>query len=158
MKNFLCILIIGLSLVLLNNCAKPTVVNVVIAGDEKLNCEQLKGGFEETRRFKQEAEAVKDVNTGGNMTRTMLFWPALLQTIHNADIAIRAADDRAYHLISIMKKKNCSDTDKLYSKLTKIDQITISFEINRLHKLYKRGALTEEEFNQAKKKLLSQLE
>ena len=90
---------------LLAYCAKPTVVNVVMPGDEKLNCSQLKDEYQETRRFKQEADAVKETNTGGNMTRTVLFWPALLKTLHNADIAVKAANDRAYHLVNIMKKK-----------------------------------------------------
>ena len=156
MKKFLEISVLCLSLVLLNSCAKPTVVNVVMAGDEKLNCKQLKDGFAETRRFKQEAETVKEVDTGGNITRTILFWPALLQTIHNADVAIKAANNRAYHLIDIMKNKNCEDADKLYTELTKTDPSTISFEIERLNRLYKRGVLTEEEFIQAKKKVLSQ--
>jgi len=156
MKKFLVILVLGLSVVLLNSCAKPTVVNVVMPEDEKLNCEQLKDEFAETRRFKQEAEAVKEADTGGNMTRTLLFWPALLKTIHNADVAIRAANDRAYHLFDIMKNKNCKDIDKLYSELTKTDPIIISLEISRLNRLYKRGVLTEEEFKQAKKKVLSQ--
>ena len=156
MKKFLVILVLGSSLILLNLCAKPTVVNVVIPGDEKLNCKQLKDGFAETRRFKQEAETVKEVDTGGNITRTILFWPALLQTIHNADVAIKAANERAYHLIDIMKNKNCEDADKLYTELTKTDPIAISFEIERLNRLYKRGVLTEEEFIQAKKKFLSQ--
>ena len=156
MKKFLAVLIIGLGLILLISCAKPTVVDVVMPGDEKLNCEQLKDGYVETRRFKQEAETVKELNSGGNMTRTMLFWPALLQTLHNADVAIRAANNRAYHLIDIMKNKNCTDADKLYSELTRSDTITVSFEINRLNKLYKRGVLTEEEFKQAKKKVLAQ--
>ena len=125
-------------------------------GDEQLNCEQLKDGFAETRRFKQEAEAVKEVNTGGNTTRALLFWPALLKTLHNADVAIRAANDRGYHLVNIMKNKNCKDADRLYSELTKSASITISYEIQKLNKLYKSGALTEEEFKQAKKKVLSQ--
>ena len=125
-------------------------------GDEQLNCEQLKDGFAETRRFKQEAEAVKEVNTGGNTTRALLFWPALLKTLHNADVAIRAANDRGYHLVNIMKNKNCKDADKLFSELTKTDIITISYEIKRLNKLYKSGVLTLEEYEQAKKKVLSQ--
>ena len=155
MKKLLGILVLGLSLILLNSCAKPTVVDVVMPEDEQLNCEQLRDGFSETRRFKQEAEVVKEVNTGGNMTRTLLFWPALLKTIHNADVAIRAANDRAYHLINIMKNKNCKDTDKLYSELTKTSSVIISYEIIRLEKLYKSGALTKEEFEQAKKRVLS---
>ena len=157
MKKFLRILALGLSLIFLNLCAKPTVVNVIMPEDEKLNCEQLKDGFSETRRFKQEAEAVKEVNTGGNMTRTMLFWPALVKTLHNADIAIKAANDRGYHLVKIMKNKNCKDADKLFAELTKkTTPIYVSGEIKRLNKLYLSGALTLEEFKQAKKKVLSQ--
>ena len=59
MKNLLVIFIFSISIILLNSCAKPTVVNVVLPGDEKLNCEELKEGYKETRRFKQEAENVK---------------------------------------------------------------------------------------------------
>jgi hypothetical protein len=150
----------GLSLIfvflIFNNCAKPTVVNIIMPNDDNLSCEQLKDGYAETRRFKQEAKYVKEGNTGGNITRTILFWPALVKTIHNADVAIRAANDRAYHLIRIMRNKNCKEADKLYSEVTKTDTITISFELNRLNKLYKSGALTKEEFEQAKKKVLDQ--
>ena len=155
MKNLLTVLI--LSLILINSCAKPTVVNVVMPGDNKLNCEELKDGFLETRRFKQEAESIKEVNTGGNVTRGMFFWPALLKTLQNADEAIKAANDRGYHLVGIMKNKNCKDTDKLFTQLTRsMNAINISREIIRLNKLYKKGILTEEEFKQAKKKVLSQ--
>jgi len=157
MKKFLRILALGLSLIFLNLCAKPTVINVIMPEDEKLNCEQLKDGFAETRRFKQEAEAVKEVNTGGNMARTMLFWPALLKTLHNADIAIKAANDRGYHLVKIMKNKNCKDADKLFVELIKkTTPIYISGEIKKLNKLYLSGVLTLEEFEQAKKKVLDQ--
>ena len=156
MKKYLAIFSLILIFQVFNSCAKPTVVNVIMPNDENLNCEQLKDGYSETRRFKQEAEFVKEGNTGGNITRTILFWPALVKTIHNADVAIRAANDRAYHLINIMKNKNCKEADKLYSNLTKTGTITISFELNRLNKLYKSGALTEEEFEQAKRKVLDQ--
>jgi hypothetical protein len=99
---------------------------------------------------------VKEVNTGGNITRTMLFWPALVKTIHNADVAIKAADDRGYHLVNIMKNKNCENADKLYAELTKTAvPIYVSTEIKKLFKLYKKGALTLEEYEEAKKKLLS---
>ena len=145
-----------LIVLLFSSCAKPTVVNITMPGDEELSCGQLKDGYEETRRFKKEAETVRETDTGGNITRTILFWPALVKTLHNADVAIRAADDRAYHLISIMKNKNCKETDSLYSELTKSSPPNISFELKRLHKLYKSGALTKEEFELAKKKILTQ--
>ena len=155
MKKFPKISILILSLLLLNYCAKPTVVDVIMPGDEKLNCGQLKDEYQETRRFKQEADAVKETNTGGNMTRTVLFWPALLKTLHNADIAAKAANDRAYHLVNIMKKKNCKEADKLFTEVTRAsNSVYISSEIKKLNKLYKSGVLTKEEFTKAKKKVL----
>ena len=153
MKNYLWILV--LVLIALNSCAKPEVVDVVMPEDEKLNCKQLEDGIVETRIFKKKAEAIKDVSSGGNMTRAMLFWPALLKTINNADVAMRAADHRAFHLVKIMRKKNCQDADKIFNELTKkTNPVYVSLELDRLFKLYKRGALTEEEFKQAKKKVL----
>ena len=144
MKKKLIFLIIAL--VTLCSCAKPTVVDVSLPNDKDLNCSELTDEFNETRRFKKEAQDVKDFNTGGNMTRTLLFWPALVKTLHNADVAIRAADDRAYHIVDIMDNKKCEDANKLYSELSKTISLTLSFEIKRLNQLYKRGIITEEEF------------
>ena len=142
-------------LITLNSCAKPTVMDVSMPNDKNLNCDELNYEFNETRRFKKEAQDVKDINTGGNITRTILFWPALVKTLHNADVAIRAADARAYHIVDVMKEKKCKNTDKLYSDLNKTISLTLSFEIKRLNQLYKRGIITEEEFIEAKKKVLS---
>jgi len=97
------ILVLGISLTLLNSCAKPTIVNIVVPGDEKLNCEQLENAVAETQKIKKDAEYAKEA-TGGNVARLMLFWPAWAQTLHNADVAIQAANDRNYHLINIMKR------------------------------------------------------
>ena len=103
--------------IILSSCAKPTVVNVKMSNDSNLNCEELEKEYQETRRFKKEAIAAQN-SVGGNTTRAMLFWPALLKTMHNAD--------------------------------TK----EISAEIIKLNKLYKKGILSKEEFDQAKKKVL----
>jgi len=153
MKKYLNLLI--LFLVILSSCAKPTVVDITMPEDNKLNCENLNNEYYETRRFKKEAQNAKDFNTGGNMTRTILFWPALVKTLHNADVAISAADARAYHVVEIMKNKKCKDTNKFYTELNKSISLTLSFEIKRLNKLYKRGVITEEEFITAKQKVLS---
>ena len=104
MKKFLGILVFGISIILLNSCAKPTVVNVVLSGDDELNCEQLENAVAESQKIKREAEYAKE-GTGGNVTRLLLFWPAWAQTLHNADVATMAANDRIYHLFNIMKKK-----------------------------------------------------
>ena len=144
-----------LILITLSSCSKPIVVDISMPNDKNLNCNELNDEFVETRRFKKEAQDTKDFNTGGNVTRTILFWPALVKTLHNADVAIRAADARAYHVVEIMKDKKCKHSDKLYSELTKTISVTLSFEIKRLNQLYERGIITEEEFVLAKKKVLS---
>ena len=144
---------ISIIFIILSSCAKPTVVNVKMPNDSTLKCEELKKEYQETRRFKEEAIAVQN-SMGGNTTRAMLFWPALLKTMHNADLAIKAANNRAYHIIEIMKNKDCKVADKLFSELTKTDTREISLEIIRLNKLYKKGILSKEEFDQAKRKVL----
>ena len=79
---------------------------------------------------------------------------SFVKNLHNADIAVKAANKRAYHIIDIMKKKNCKDSETLFNQLTKSSNRIISDEIRNLHKLYEKGALTKEEFERAKAKVL----
>ena len=155
MKKFRGILVFGISIILLNSCAKPTVVNVVLPGDDELNCEQLENAVAESQKIKREAEYAKE-GTGGNVTRLLLFWPAWAQTLHNADVAIMAANDRIYHLFNIMKKKKCGGVDKIEAQITNtatsINNIT--GQLKELKEMYKSGDLTEEEYKKAKKKIL----
>ena len=155
MIKFTRILFLGMILVLLNSCAKPTVVNVVMPGDEDLNCKQLEEAVAEAQNFKRKAEFTKE-GTGGNTARVILFWPAWAKTLHNADIAIVAADDRNYHLLKIMRKKNCKGIDSINAETstTSSSKNNISKELNELNALYKSGALTEDEFKEAKSKVL----
>ena len=155
MKNFLGIIVFGICIILLNSCAKPTVVNVVLPGDDELNCEQLENAVAESQKLKREAEYAKE-GTGGNVTRLLLFWPAWAQTLHNADVAIMAANDRIYHLFNIMKKKKCGGVDKIEAQITNtatsINNIT--GQLKELKEMYKSGDLTEEEYKKAKKQIL----
>ena len=98
---------IAFVLVLLAGCSKPTVVEVVMPGDEELNCGQLKNAYAEAERFKEEAQGEKGV-TGGNTARALLFWPAIVGTYMNSNEAIQAADSRKVHLMNIMRDKDCS--------------------------------------------------
>ena len=157
MKKFFVTLVLGSSLILLNLCAKPTVVNVVIPGDEKLNCEQLENAVAESQKIKRDAEFAKE-GTGGNVTRMILFWPAWARTLHNADVAIIAADDRIYHLIKLMKKKKCKGVDVINAKIEedKKSSNNIAEQLKDLNDMYQSGVLTKEEFEIAKKKTLGQ--
>jgi len=155
MKKFMRIVVISISMIFLYSCAKPTVVNVVMPGDEKLNCEQLENAVAESQKIKREAEYVKD-GTGANLARAMLFWPAWAQTLHNADVAIMAADDRNYHLIKLMKKKKCKGVDTINAKIVgATDKNNVVSQLKDLNEMYKSGVLTKEEFEMAKKKVLS---
>ena len=152
MKKFVGILVLSISIVLLNTCAKPTVVNIALPGDNELDCEQLENAVAESQKIKREAEYAKE-GTGGNVTRLILFWPAWAKTLHNADVAIRAADDRIYHLFNIMKKKRCDGTDKIEAQITSTE-ISITEQLKDLKEMYKSGYLTKEEYKKAKKKIL----
>ena len=161
MKKLLAVIIFSSSLILLGSCAKPTVVTVVMPGDEGLSCSQLKNEVAETQRFKREAEAVKG-GTGGNITRGLLFWPAIIGSYQNANEAIAAANNRKVHLFNIMRQKDCKglgvfvvETTTVVQGDTKASEESITQELKSLNELYKSGVLTEEEFTQAKKKLLN---
>ena len=155
MKKFPRILVLIVSTIFLYSCAKPTVVNVVLPGDEELNCEQLENAVAESQKIKREAEYAKE-GTGGNITRVILFWPAWAKTLHNADVAVRAADDRIFHLFKIMKKKSCTNVDKIEAQILNIKnkKITITQQLKELKEMYKSGDLTKEEYKKAKKKIL----
>ena len=91
---------------LLTACAKPTVIDTVMPGDEKLACGQLQNAYAESKRLKKEASSEKGW-TGENIARGLLFWPAIVGTSMNANEAINAADARMVHLANIMRTKDC---------------------------------------------------
>ena len=155
MKKFSGFLAFVASLILLSSCAKPTVVNVVVPGDNKLNCEQLENAVAETQKIKKDAKDAKE-DTGGNVARVMLFWPAWARTLHNADVAIQAANDRNYHLINIMKKKNCKGVDSINTQInkSKISTDNVAVQLKILKEMYDSGDLTKKEYEKAKKKVL----
>jgi len=148
-----------LILIFLNACAKPTIVEIVQPNDKNLNCEELELEIAEAQKIKEEADFSKD--SGGNIARVILFWPAWAQSLHNADEAILAANDRKHHLIKIMREKKCKDADKYEAKIkdtstsTSISQNNIAEQLKTLKELYDSGDLTEEEYKKAKEKVLN---
>ena len=144
--------------ILLYSCAKPTVVEVVQPGDDLLNCTELKQKFEETNKIKEEAEFSKD--SGGNIARALLFWPAWAQSLNNADDAMIAANNRSFHLIKLMRKKNCTGANDLKAKITdkpitkNVIGSNLADQLKTLKELYEDGHLSDEEYTKAKKKIL----
>ena len=159
MKKILVILLTGFFF--LNSCAKPTVVDSIMPGDEELNCGQLKNSVAEAQRFIKDAEGVKG-GTGDNWARGLFFWPAIIQSYSNANEAIAAANTRKVHLFNIMRQKNCKNVGSLVVETTAIggedskrSEESLTSELQTLNELYKSGVLSEEEFKQAKKKVLN---
>ena len=141
----------------LASCAKPTVVEIIQTNDDKLNCEELKAEIAESQKVKEEAEFSKD--SGGNIARIILFWPAWARSLHNADEAILAANDRKHHLIKTMKKINCKDADMFEAKIKDTNstssQNNIAEQLKILKELYDSGDLTKEEYIKAKEKVIN---
>ena len=116
----------------------------------------MESAVAETQKIKKDAEYAKE-GTGGNVARMMLFWPAWAQTLHNADIAIQAANDRNFHLINIMKKKKCKGVDNINAQINKSTTSTdnVVGQLKILKEMYDSGDLTQEEYTKAKRKCLS---
>jgi len=154
-KNLFLKLILIITVVLLNACAKPDVMNVVKIDDKNLNCEQLNLAILDAQEFKKKAEKVKG-ETGKNYARAVFFWPSLLGTYSNANEAIIAANKRSIHIVNIMKKRNCKNVDQVMNKAqirtTSLKNLTKQLE--KLHKLHKSGAITDKEYKKFKKKIL----
>ena len=142
----------------LYSCAKPTVVEVVQPGDDLLNCTELKQKIEETNKIKDEADFSK--GSGGNFARAILFWPAWAQSLNNADDAMIAANNRSFHLIKLMRNKNCPGADDLKAKITdkpikeNISESNLADQLKTLKELYEDGHLSDEEYTKAKKKII----
>ncbi len=157
MKNFLSAL--AISFVLLISCAKPTVVNIALPTDDKLNCKKLENGVADAQEFRRKAIAVTG-NTGKNQAAAILFWPALMMTYVNAHEAIMAANERSVHLINIMQDKNCKKVDKVLAHIASTPRVQnlkdLSEAYKNLNELYKSGALTEDEFRKEKIQVLGQ--
>ena len=145
----------SLVFLLVLSCASPKVVEIKDPSDEKKTCGELERSVAEAQKFKRDALFEKD-NTGGNMARMIIFWPAMATTFYNSDKAIRAANDRTYHLLKIMKNKNCKNVDLVNSEILKNSTETVAGQLNLLREMYKSGDLTKEEFSKAKKVLESE--
>ncbi len=139
--------------IFLLSCATPKVVVVKDPQDKKKDCNELENSVAEAQKFKRDALFEKE-NTGGNMARMILFWPAMATTFHNADKAIKAANDRTYYLLKIMKNKNCENVDLVNSEILKNTTQTVAGQLSILREMFKSGDLTKEEFTKAKKKVL----
>jgi hypothetical protein len=156
---FFNLVMLGVVLFPLFSCAKPTVVNTVMPEDKNLSCIQLETALEDAQDFRERALAVTG-NTAKNNLRAILFWPALMMTYANAHEAILAATERSVHVVNLMQKKKCKNTErylndvKLTLRVQTLKDLTEAYK--SLNELYKSGGLSEKEYRTQKKKVLGQ--
>ena len=159
MKKLFGILVLVLNLILLNSCAKPTVVVVVMPDDNKLSCEKLASAIVDAQNFRDKALAVTG-NTPQNQLRAILFWPALAVTYTNAHEAIVAATGRSIHLVNIMLDKDCENADNLLKRVQtsirvqSLGDLVKAYE--KLNELYNSGGLSENEYEIERRRILGQ--
>ncbi len=159
MKKFLRIVFFCLSLVWLNSCAKPEVINITLPQDKELNCEKIEDAIIDAQEFR--AKAISHAgSTGANQARALLFWPALMVSYANIHEAVMAANERTIHLVNIMQDKKCENSPRVLARIASTPRIQSLKDLSEAYKslteLYKSGALTDEEFITQKKKVLGQ--
>ena len=155
LKKFFINTVVYILILLLFSCANPTVVTITMPDDEKMNCEDLYNSVAESQKFKRDAMAIKEED-GANMARGMLFWPAMAMSFHNADKAIKAANERTYHLLKIMKEKKCEGVDLVNAEILRTATQSVAGQLMTVREMYKEGDLTKEEYIQAKRKILEE--
>ena len=140
-KTFIILLVL-----ILSACGKPDVVKIEQPKDKNLNCENLKLAILEAEQYKKKAMGTRE-GTAANVARNLLFWPSLVGTMLNADKAIQAAEDRIYHLQVLSIRKNCGIN-------INIKQLGFISKLKELKQLRDTGDITQEEYEQGKKKLI----
>ena len=140
-KTFIILLVL-----ILSACGKPDVVKIEQPKDKNLNCQNLKLAILEAEQYKKKAMGTRE-GTAANVARNLLFWPSLVGTMLNADKAIQAAEDRIYHLQVLSIRKNCGIN-------INIKQLGFISQLKELKQLRDTGNITQEEYEQGKKKLI----
>ncbi|MET0100801.1 MAG: hypothetical protein ABW078_03635 [Sedimenticola sp.] len=97
----------SLTVLALQGCATPHVVESKKIDDNQLSCNEITSQIAEADRFESAARDERKV-TGTNVAAALFFWPALLATYSNTEEAIEAARERKEHLTDLYTERGCS--------------------------------------------------
>lgn len=140
---------------ILSGCAGSAshkVVTAHTASDESLSCSQIESEIIKTQVIIDDVNKDKNDISGADVVDGILWFPFnLIAKSENYKNALEAADRRIERLQSLKVDNNCQiasnvDRDAAVSKL--------SDDLEKLHKRFKSGAITEEEYKDAKQKVL----
>ena len=87
-------------------CTSTPKVTVIQPGDRQLSCDQLRAQLAELDQVKQKAKANQGLNAT-NMAAAVLFAPAFLHNVGDAQRAEQLAAQRRTHLSYLAATKNC---------------------------------------------------
>ena len=146
----------GLAPIILGACAGSAshdVLSTHQANDDGLSCQELNSEITKAQMVIDGVNKDKDDLTAADITDGILWFPFNLIAKHgNYKDAVEAADRRIAHLSGLKKERSCpvvaGDENRASDAIEKLTQ---------LKKLHKEGALTDQEFEDAKQKLLSQI-
>ncbi len=132
--------------------ATHDVVSTHQANDDALSCREINSEMTKAQMVIDGVNKDKEDLTAADITDGILWFPFNLIAKHgNYKSAIEAADRRITHLSDLRKERNCPVMAHDDGGSDPVSQLA------KLQELYSNGALTEDEYTAAKKKLLSQM-
>jgi hypothetical protein len=132
--------------------AQHKVVSSNQAGDGSLTCEQISGEIVKTQVIIDDVNKDKDDISGADVVDGILWFPFnLIAKNNNYKDALEAAGNRIKALKDLRKEKNCSVASASASA-SKAEGLAA--ELQKLGAMREKGLLTNEEYMEAKKKLL----
>jgi len=139
-----------LSCVFVAGCATPHQVDVIQAGDQRLNCQDIKGAIREANTFHTLADHEQGL-TGTNVSSFLFWWPGLIATYVNTNDAKDSAKERKAHLASLYSEKECGKDKK---PVKAENSQTLTTRLIELDEVFKKGLITESEYKEQRRKIL----
>ncbi len=140
---------------LLSGCAGSASHRVVTAhqaGDTDLTCEQIDSEILKTQVIIDGVNQDKEDVSGADVVDGILWFPFnLIAKSANYSSSLEAADRRIENLQKISTQNEC-EVASVEDQEKALKQLTAT--LGELNDLYKSGALTDEEYKEAKQKVL----
>ncbi|WP_300032100.1 hypothetical protein [uncultured Roseobacter sp.] len=90
----------------LSACVSPEVVASKSVTDQDLTCGQIREQLSDLDKIRAEAEKGRTFS-GENVAAGILFWPAVIGNMSNANKALEAANERQSVLVDLSTQKRC---------------------------------------------------
>lgn len=151
-KRSVPIVVLG-SVLMLGGCAGSAnheVVSAYNASDEVMSCEQLTAEQVRVQAIINAVNQDKDDVTGKDMLDGILWFPFnLIAKNSNYNSAINAANTRLMRIDNLRKDKTCSEEQLVEAEKS------LELKLQELKSLRDKDLITEEEYNQSRKEVLS---